>query len=382
MVAGFTLIDMFLDVGQLLQNNSDIGMIIQTLFSLSFIIYLFYAQRIQAMTMLRQVEGTLRKVKNIRDEGRKVSIETVKEIGKPVNDPTPDVDRLIESFIIGPVSLDPAGIVGKLDQLLNVRDDTFLEDVRIIAPQATEVEAHNIENLIEAASALNSYYKAIRHFYLLGKNTMNIYVIMQIHMILPLIMKEIEATSSAIQAFRNGMPIGDGVGALVAAKLMRGHEWRDTAKEMVMAEVPYEGRTLIVVKAKGPGGSVGKPGDAIEKILNEDTEKKVKAVIMIDAAGKLEGEPTGGIAEGIGAAIGGVGVEKYKIEESVKRHEIPMYAIAIKQDISHVIAPMVEELHKATDKALESVKRIVMNRTKEGDWVLVAGIGNTMGIAQ
>jgi hypothetical protein len=59
-----------------------------------------------------------------------------------------------------------------------------------------------------------------------------------------------------------------------------------------------------------------------------------------------------------------------------------MYAIAIKQDISHVIAPLVEELYKATDKALESVKRIVTERTEEGDYVLVAGIGNTMGIAQ
>ena len=70
---------MYLQVGQLLQNQSDIGMVLQTLFSLSFIIYLFYAQRIQAMTMLRAVEGTLRKVKGIRDKGRNVSIEAVKE---------------------------------------------------------------------------------------------------------------------------------------------------------------------------------------------------------------------------------------------------------------------------------------------------------------
>ncbi|MBA7646629.1 hypothetical protein ES703_54394 [subsurface metagenome] len=97
----------------------------------------------------------------------------------------------------------------------------------------------------------------------------------------------------------------------------------------------------------------------------------------------INGEKTvGEIAEGFGAAIGGVGVEKYKIEEAVKARNIPMYAIAIKQDISHVIAPLVEELYKATDKALESVKRIVTERTQEGDYVLVAGIGNTMGIAQ
>ena len=377
------MIRVFLQVGQLFQNQSDLGMLLQTLFSLSFIIYLFYAQRIQAMSMLRQVEGTLRKVKEIRDEGRRVSIETVNELGKPEGDPTSDVDRFMEHFLIQPVSLDPAGIIGKLGQLLNVRESTFEAEVRAMAPEASDSEVNNLENLLEASLALNIYYKVIRHFYLLGKKTMNIYVIMQIHMILPMIVREIEAYSAALQAFKDGMPIGDSVGPLVAAKLMHGHEWTDVAKEMVAAEVPYNGRTLVVIKAKGPGGSVGKPGDAVENILNGRKGKsKVKAVIMVDAAGKLEGEPTGGVAEGIGAAIGGIGVEKYKIEEAVKAHDIPTYAIVIKQDISHVVAPMVEELYTACGTAVETIKRMVDEKTQEGDTVLVAGIGNTVGVAQ
>ena len=377
------MIRVFFQVEQLLQNQSDIGMILQTLFSLSFIIYLFYAQRIQAMSMLRQVEGTLRKVKEIRDEGRRISVETVKEVGKPEGDPSSDVDRFLEHFLIPPVSLDPAGIVGKLGQLLNVRENTFKAEVRAMAPEASDSEVDNLENLLEASLALNIYYKVIRHYYLLGKKTMNIYVIMQIHMILPMIVREIEAYSAALQAFKNGMPIGDGVGALVAAKMMHGHEWTEVAKEMVAAEVPYNGRTLIVTKAKGPGGSVGKPGDAVDNILNMRKGKdEVKAVIMVDAAGKLEGEPTGSIAEGIGAAIGGIGVEKYKIEEAVKAKGIPMYAVVIKQDITHVVAPMVEELYTACDTAVEVIKRMIEEKTEEGDTVLVAGIGNTVGVAQ
>ena len=377
------MIRVFFQVEQLLQNQSDIGMILQTLFSLSFIIYLFYAQRIQAMSMLRQVEGTLRKVKEIRDEGRRISVETVKEVGKPEGDPSSDVDRFLEHFLIPPVSLDPAGIIGKLGQLLNVRENTFKAEVRAMAPEASDSEVDNLENLLEASLALNIYYKVIRHYYLLGKKTMNIYVIMQIHMILPMIVREIEAYSAALQAFKNGMPIGDGVGALVAAKMMHGNEWTEVAKEMVAAEVPYNGRTLIVTKAKGPGGSVGKPGDAVDNILNMRKGKdEVKAVIMVDAAGKLEGEPTGSIAEGIGAAIGGIGVEKYKIEEAVKAKGIPMYAVVIKQDITHVVAPMVEELYTACDTAVEVIKRMIEEKTEEGDTVLVAGIGNTVGVAQ
>jgi hypothetical protein len=374
---------MFHQVAQLFQNNSDLGMILQTLFSLSFIIYLFYAQRIQAMSMLRQVEGTLRKVKALRDKGRTVSIETVKEVGKPERDPTGNVERFMEHFFIPPVDLDPAGIISKLGQLLNVRENIFEAEVRAMAPNASNSEINNLENLLEAALALNVYYKVIRHFYLLGKKTMNIYVIMQIHMILPMIVREIEAYSAALQAFKDGMPIGDSVGPLVAAKLMHGYEYENVAKEMVAAEVPYADRTLIVTKAEGPGGSVGKPGDAIENIINKRVDnRKVDAVIMVDAAGKLEGEETGSVADGVGAAIGGIGVEKYKIEEAAKNHNIPLYAVAIKQDISNVVAPMVEELSKATDKAIEIVKQLIEEKTKEGETVIVAGIGNTIGIGQ
>jgi hypothetical protein len=200
-------------------------------------------------------------------------------------------------------------------------------------------------------------------------------------MILPLLMREIEAYSAALQAFREGMPIGDGVGPLTAAKLMHGYTWQDVAKDMIAAEVPMNGRTLVVLKAKGPGGNVGKPGDAVERVL-EQQKDKVKAIIMIDAAGKLEGEPTGGVAEGVGAAIGGIGVEKYKIEEAAKAHDIPLYAVVIKEDISNVVAPMEEVLFDATDDAVESVKRLVEERTDEGETVVVAGIGNTVGIAQ
>ncbi|MBS7631119.1 DUF1512 domain-containing protein [Candidatus Bathyarchaeota archaeon] len=375
------VIKLFLQVGQLFQTDNEIQTIIQIIFSLSFILYIFYAQRIQTMTMLRQVEGTLRKVKALRDEGRQVSIQTIKEIGKPEKDPTPGVERFMESFLITPTSMDPAGIVDKFEQLLNTREETFEAEVKALAPAASDSEIDTLENLLEAALALNVYYKVIRHYYLLGKKTMNIYVILQIHMVLPLIMREIEAYSAALLAFKQGMPIGDGVGALTAAKLMHGQQWRRIAKETVAAEGSFEGRKILVMKAEGPGGTVGKPGDAI-RILLEEHKDEVKAIIMVDAAGKLEGEMNGEVAEGIGAAIGGTGVEKFRIEEAAKDFNVPLYAVAIKQDISAVVAPLEEELFEATDKAVEAVKRIVNEKTKEGETVIVAGIGNTVGIAQ
>jgi hypothetical protein len=368
-------------VGQLFGQNSDVGVIIQSLFSLVFIIYLFYAQRLQAMTMLRQIEVTLRKVKSVRDDARSTSIKTIRELGKPERDPTPMVERFLEHFMIEPVSMDPAGVVQKLGQLVNVRDFTFEKEVEVMAPGASTSERHNMENLLEASMALNIFYKIIRHYYLLGKKTMNIYIIMQVQMILPQIEELIKAYTAAIQAFRDGIPIGDSVGAIVAAKLMSGSEISEVAEEMVAGEITYEGRRVIVTKAQGPGGSVGKPGDAIDKILT-DNEGKVTMLITVDAAGKLEGEGDGDIAEGIGAAIGGEGVEKFKIEAAATSHNVPMYAVAIKQGMDRVVAPLTEQLFEATDKAIASVKGLILDYSKEGDTIVVAGIGNTVGVGQ
>jgi hypothetical protein len=372
---------MFQLLGQLLQQEGEIGMILQTLFSFAFIIYLFYAQRIQGMTMLRQIEVSLRKIKGLRDRGRVVAIEAIKEYGKPEKDPTPQVERFMDHFMIPPVDMDPSGIVQKLGNIINVRELTFEREVEQMAPEATKAQRNNLENLLEASLALNIFYKVVRHYYLLGKKTMNIYIIMQIHMILPMLIQQIEAYSAALQAFKDGIPIGDGVGAIVAAKLINGAETRDVAKEMVAGEIEFEKRRVIVTKAFGPGGSVGKPGDAIENLIKEENGK-VKMLITVDAAGKLEGEEVGEIAEGVGAAIGGPGVEKYKIERAAIDNNIPLYAVAIKQGMEHVVAPLVEELMDATDKAVSSVKGLILDYSEEGDTVIVAGIGNTVGVAQ
>jgi hypothetical protein len=361
--------------------TSDWTWILNILFYVIFIVFIFYGQRIQMYVMLREVEVSLYKLKFIKEEGRKITVETIKEIGKPKVDPTEKVDRFLEYFTIGPQNLDPAGIVLKLEHILDVRDARFKDEVKLMAPASDETQVNNLENTLEAASALNFIYKVIRHYYLLGKKTLSLYVIMQIQMILPLVMREAEAYASALKAFAYGQPIGDGAGALVAAKLMHGYETRKVAKDCVVATVPYEGRTAFVIKAEGPGGNVGKPGDAIKAVI-EENEGKIATVIMIDAALKLEGEELGEVAEGVGAAIGGPGVDQYKIEDSLLKYHISINAVVIKEDIGDAVSPLRKEEFDATDKALERVKQVVVEKTKEGDKVIIAGIGNTIGIGQ
>ncbi len=362
--------------------SGDIIMQILSLASYLFIfIFIFYGQRLQMYIMIREVEGSLFKLKLMRDEGRKTAIETIKEIGKPAADPSARVDRYLEYFTIAPQNMDPAGIVYKLDHILDIRDTRMKDEVKLMAPASDEVQVNNLENTLEAAMALNFIYKVVRHYYLQGKKTLSLYTIMQLQMILPLVMKEAEAYASALKAFAYGQPIGDGAGPLIAAKLMHGYEVRKVPKDCVVATVPFEGRTALVLKAEGPGGNVGKPGDAV-KALVEENKGKIAAVIMIDAGLKLEGENVGEIAEGIGAAIGGPGVDQFKIEEAIVAEKIPLYAVIIKEDIGDAVSMMRKEISDAIDKAIERVKMVVQERTKEGDQIIIVGVGNSIGVGQ
>jgi hypothetical protein len=333
------------------------------------------------MIWVREVEGSLFKLKMIRDEARKIAINNVKETGKSEGDPTAQIDRFLEYFAISPVDLDPSGVIWRLEHLLDVRDIRFKDDVKLMAPQADDTQINNLENMLEATLALNIIYKVIRHYYVLGKKTLSLYVIMQLQMILPLIMREAEAYASAQKAFTLGQPIGDGAGALVAAKLMQGYEKTKVEKDVVVAQVPIEGRTAFVLKAEGPGGNVGKPGEAIKQII-EQNEGKISLAIVIDAGMKLEGEKTGEVAEGIGVAIGGPEVDKYKVEETALKHKVPINAIIIKEDVGDAVSPMRKEIVDAMDGVIERVKRLVLERTKTGDSIIIAGIGNTIGIGQ
>ena len=363
------------------QLGGDISWVMNILFYVVFIVFIFYGQRLQTYVMIREVEGSLYKLKYIKEEGRKITIETIKEIGKPQTDPTARVDRFLEYFTISPQSLDPAGIVWKLEHILDVRDIRFKDEVKLMAPSADETQTNNLENTLEAASALNFIYKVIRHYYLLGKKTLSLYVIMQIQMILPMIMKEAEAYASALKAFAYGQPIGDGAGALVAARLMHGYETRKLEKDCVVATVPFEGRTAFVVKAEGPGGNVGKPGDAVKQLI-EENKGKIAMIVMIDAALKLEGEELGEVAEGVGAAIGGPGVDQFKIEEELVKYHIPINALVVKEDVGDAVSPLRKEVFDSIDTVIARIKEVVSERTKQGDKIVIAGIGNTIGIGQ
>jgi hypothetical protein len=289
------------------------------------------------------------------------------------------LETLLQFFTIPPEGMDPAGVVQRLEHLFDTADSRIRDEIKAIAPSADECQVLNLQNLLEAAQVLNTLYRVVRHYYLLGKREGTLYSTLQVQMQLPTIMEEAEAYVAFLDAFKQSKPVGDGVGALTASRLMAGQEKREIAKEMIVAETTIDGRRVLATKAKGPGGAVGKVGDAVANLI-EANNGKVALVVMVDAGLKLEGEETGEVAEGTGAAIGGIGVDQYKIEEISTKYKVPVYAIIVKESLKDVLAPMNESISKAVDDVIARLKRVLQERTKEGDTVIVVGVGNTLGI--
>ncbi|MEM4608997.1 MAG: DUF1512 domain-containing protein [Candidatus Methanomethylicaceae archaeon] len=346
-----------------------------------FSIILLFNQRIQIWNYQRNVERATLKLQMLAEKSKEEAMINIQKFAIEGTDVKSKVTSFLDFFAIEPVDKDPFGVLMRLEHILNIRRDRIKAFVSEVASKAGKIEAANIEDVLEAAIALNFIFKVVRHYLLLGKKTKSLMIFVQLDMQLPLILKIADAYYKAQKTFSSGKPIGDGFGPLVASKLMFGLPKRTIAEDIVCSELNIENRKVYVLKAEGPGGLVGKPGEAIKNLV-EELGGKVARIFMIDAASKLEGETTGEIVEGVGAAIGDPGPEKYKIEEIATKYKIPLDAIVCKMDLEEALTTMKKEIFDAANNLVEKLKKIIIERTKEGDVVIIAGIGNTIGIAQ
>ncbi len=350
------------------------------IFFIMFIMMMqFYASRLQAQIWISEISRALSKLEEYSNDSARKFVEEASKYGRSQDEIRTMFEKVRGFFLIEPVTLDPYGAIKRMEHLLNVMRSHLNATMMEIAPKADGWKRSNLRDQMAGALTLDMIYRIIRHYFILGRKTQNLIYIAQIQMLLPEIMRIAKAYWKAGDAFRLGIPIGDGIGPLVALRLIGNAEPSEIAENILGAEVEIEGRKVMVVKAKGPGSEVGRPGLAIERLV-EGREGKVSLIVTIDAASKLEGEPTAEIAEGIGAAIGDPGPEKYKIEEVATKYGIPLHAIVIKEDHLDAITSMGEEIARSADEVIKRVKAIIGSKTMPGDFVIVAGIGNTMGV--
>jgi len=357
----------------------DLGQIVNLLYFGSFIMIFFYGQRLQVQYQLISVKRSLGKLDLRRTAARQKFVDSISKFQTDKKTIETKLDRLNNSFTIAPVSLDPSGIVGKLEHVLDTYDDHLKTEVKAIAPTASDADINTLSNQLEISIGLDGMFRLVRHFYLLAKKTGGIMALAQLQMALPMIMEEADAYSAAVDAFAKAQPIGDGAGPLVASQFAAGRQGNELVKDTMVYDVDFEGRKVWVVRAKGPGGNVGKPGMVVEKLVQESGP--INMLITVDAALKFEGEPSGDVAEGIGAAIGGPGTERYHIEASASKSHIPLLAFVVKMSSKEAISTMTPTIKKGADMTVTRVQNEIRSKTKAGDSIILVGVGNTIGVA-
>jgi hypothetical protein len=112
------------------------------------------------------------------------------------------------------------------------------------------------------------------------------------------------------------------------------------------------------------------------------SKNKPDIIVMIDAALKMEGEDSGSVAQGFGAAIGGIGTDRFQIEEIATKNGIPIYSVVVKQSIKEAITLMTKQIADKADDVESQVYRIVLENTSPNQRALVVGVGNTLGVPQ
>ena len=359
--------------------GDDSNPLMMLIWIIPIIIFIFYGQRIQLQITAGEIKKSLKKLEEHRNESKTELIEYIKNNLKPKKDPTLIIDKFLDYFTIMPVDMDPNGIVAKVRHFVRSREDYTREHVRSLSPEMSNYELTKVQNLLDIATTLQLIHKIINHLFLTAKKQKNYPLIVPLQMMLPFVMEEADALAKAIPAFKQGQPIGDGIGPMVVGKMMLNTEKQTVAFETVLSQTEYDGRKLLLMKADGPSASVGRPGDGIESIISK---QKLDAIIMIDASLKLEGEESATIAHGFGAAIGGIGTERFQIEEVATKHKIPVFAIVIKESIKEAITLMTKKIADKAEETRLQLYEMIKENTKSGQSILVIGVGNTLGVSQ
>ena len=368
-----------IDFDQLFGFSDDSNPLLMLVWILPIILFVFYGQRIQLQVTSGEIKKGIKKLDVYRVDARAELIDYIKKNMNPKEDPTKKIDRFLDYFTIMPVDMDPNGIVDKIRHTVRAREDYSRNHVKSISPEIDEIELSKIITLLEIATSLHMIYKIINHMYLTAKKQNNYPLILPLQMILPFIMEEAEAITKAIPAFKLGQPVGDGIGPMVVGKMMLDTKKETVAFQTVLSETKYDERNLFLLKAEGPGSTVGRPGDAVEDIV---AKNKPDIIIMVDAALKMEGEDSAITAQGFGAAIGGIGTERFQIEDIATKNNIPIFAIVIKQSIKEAITLMTKDIANQADNVRSQVYEMIHENTQPGQSVLLIGVGNTIGVPQ
>ncbi len=341
-----------------------------------FFVLIFVYPRLMLSQMIMSLEKSARKLEALSE---KTNTKITKKIkSKSDKNLRNAIEEFTDFFVISPSSLDPYGIVKKIDVTIRQMEDRFTGFVNSAAKGKNTEEKQNINYGLRAAIGLRQMAKIVRHYVEMAKKFKNLQIAMILKMQLPIIEELAKSEFKGAEAFIEQWPVGDSVGPLTAVALVNNHgkgrdkKLKDVGQDVVMKQVTIEGRNCFVLKATGPSPHLGRMDAAIEKIMKKN---KIARVITIDAGLKLEGEKTGHVVEGVGFAMGGWS-QREMIENVLLTNKKPLDSIVVKVGMEEAISPMKKEIYNAVPKAMELVKRSVLRAPKRSK-VVIVGVGNS-----
>lgn len=344
------------------------------LYFIFFMFFMLFYQKIIVYQMIWQLEKSAEMLERITVNGKKIVAKKISK--RPDKKLKQSIDNFLEFFVIGPVDLDPYGIIKKIEHVVNLQEKRFEYFVNQITPGMDTETQKNVTMGLSAAISLNQISKVVRHYVEMIKKTKNLQIAMILQMQVPLIERIAKALFNGTEALTNGWPIGDSIGSLISAGMVGNARPQEIEEETLLATTKIGRRTVFILRARGPGGRLGKLGKATEKVVNRG---KVAKIIAIDAAAKLEGEKTGSVAEGVGVALGGVGIDRAYIENIAVKKDIPLDSIVIKMSQEEAIQPMKADILASVGKVVKLVEENIA-RTKERGRIIVIGVGNSNGV--
>ena len=350
-------------------NFSQVFVVLQILSFLMFFVGIFFLPKLMVWQANRRINSVLMELKAYRNDSEEYFLQNM----RPVEE-FEERYRSMKNFQFSqPTVLDPAGMVGRLENVLDASENKFRRFVEKNADTEDEEELADLNMAFKGVMGTHQIHKVMEHFQKLIEKTRNFQVITMVQMMLPIYTELAESQKGATRAFADNAPIGDTIGPMVAAKMIT-EEPEEIAENIMHSEEEIKDQNVHVIKSKGPGARLGKYGDALETVTDEND---LEAIITVDAASKFESEETGTVNEGIGVMMGGPGVEKSKIEEVATEKDIPLEGVVIKQSGPEASKPMKKEIFEAWKPAMKKAK--VIASEYDGD-VAVVGVGNTCGV--
>ena len=358
-------------------SESEMDLLLLIVWIIPIIIFVAFGQQIQLYMTSIELKKKIKKIKMLEKQSHSELLDFINTYD---NDDIKykKIEQMIDYFTIFPTDIDPIGIMNKIKHIIRNRDQQTNSTLHRIFPDCDKLTITKFQTLLEIVTTIRSFHKTATHIFLTAKKHHNYPLILPLQLTLPFIMEETMALKDSIWPIKNGKPLGDGIGPLVINNMIKNISSKhDDIDQTIWCTSFYKERKLYFVKAQGPYPIVGKLGDAIELLVSKYEQN---LIILIDAALKLEGEKSASVFCGFGVAMGGIGIDKFQIEEIATKHKIPVFSIIVKQSIKDSLTTMTNEISEQVNYIKSIIYNVIEENVSSNKSVLLVGVGNTSGI--